>query len=99
MLNGAYAMTGSIDKYPITMSISITDGDVYGTYYYHSQGSSNRMTVTGTISADRRIHLEEYAPSGLNTGYFDGSFDGTTFAGHFSNYAKDSHLYFSLKTQ
>ena len=97
--SGPYSMTGSVDKYPITMSISITDGDVYGTYYYHSQGSGKRMTLTGTISADRRMYLEEYAPDGINTGYFEGSFDGSTYAGHFSNYEKDSHLYFSLKTQ
>ena len=97
--SGPYSLTGSIDKYPITMSISIADGEVYGTYYYHSQGSNKRMTLTGTISADRRMYLEEFAPNGINTGYFEGSFDGTTYAGHFSNYEKDSHLSFSLKTQ
>lgn len=95
-IRGAYNMTGAISKYPITMNISITDGEVVGTYYYHSQGSKNKMTVNGYITADHRMVMEEYAPSGLNTGYFDGYFNGTTFSGQFSNYEKDSHLSFSL---
>ena len=98
MPSGPYRMTGAIDQYPITMNISITGSDVHGTYYYHSQGSDKRMTVIGKMSADRRIRLEEYAPGGFNTGFFEGSFDGSTFAGHFSNYEKESHLFFSLNT-
>ena len=95
-IRGAYNLTGAISKYPITMNISITDGEVVGTYYYHSQGSKNKMTVNGYMTADHRIVLEEFAPSGLNTGYFDGYFNGTTFSGQFSNYEKNSHLSFSL---
>ncbi|MBR5687947.1 MAG: zinc ribbon domain-containing protein [Prevotella sp.] len=98
VIRGTYNLTGAISKYPITMNISITDGDVVGTYYYHSQGRNNKMTVNGTISADRRMILEEYAPSGLNTGYFDGYFNGEAYTGQFSNYEKDSHLSFSLNT-
>lgn len=97
-IRGAYNLTGAISKYPITMNISITDGDVVGTYYYHSQGRNNKMTVYGNISADHRMYLEEYAPSGLNTGYFDGYFNGEAYTGQFSNYENDSHLSFSLNT-
>ena len=94
-IEGFHQLSGSISKYGITMDIEVRRGYVNGTYYYHSQGSSNRMTVSGTISGNT-MSLEEYAPSGENTGYFEGVFNGLSYNGTFHNYSKGSTLNFSL---
>ncbi|MBR4388417.1 MAG: zinc ribbon domain-containing protein [Prevotella sp.] len=94
-IQGQHRMRGSISKYPITMEIYVSGTQVSGTYYYHSQGSSNRMTVDGYINGSYMV-LEEYAPSGLNTGYFHGDFNGYSYSGQFTNYSKQSNLSFSL---
>lgn len=94
-IEGIHQLSGSISKYGITMDIEVRRGYVNGTYYYHSQGSSNRMTVSGTISGNT-MSLEEYAPSGENTGYFEGVFNGLSYNGTFHNYSKGSTMNFSL---
>ena len=81
---GNHHMSGSISKYGITMDINVSGSDVYGTYYYHSVGSKNRMTVTGNIYGNN-MYLEEYSPDGLNTGNFQGTFNGQVFKGKFTN--------------
>lgn len=92
---GNHHMSGSISKYGITMDINVSGSDVYGTYYYHSVGSKNRMTVTGNIYGNN-MYLEEYSPDGLNTGNFQGTFNGRVFKGKFTNYDKGSYLSFTL---
>lgn len=94
-IQGQHRMRGSISQYPITMEIYVSGTQVSGTYYYHSQGSSNRMTVDGYINGTYMV-LEEYAPSGLNTGYFHGDFNGYSYSGQFTNYQKQSNLSFRL---
>ena len=94
-IQGQHRMRGSISQYPITMEIYVSGTQVSGTYYYHSQGSSNRMTVDGYINGTYMV-LEEYAPSGLNTGYFHGDFNGYSYSGQFTNYEKQSNLSFRI---
>ena len=94
-IQGQHRMRGSISQYPITMEIYVSGTQASGTYYYHSQGSSNRMTVDGYINGSYMV-LEEYAPSGLNTGYFHGDFNGYSYSGQFTNYSKQSNLSFRL---
>lgn len=88
-------MRGSISQYPITMEIYVSGTQVSGTYYYHSQGSSNRMTVDGYINGTNMV-LEEYAPNGLNTGYFSGTFTGYRYSGTFMNYEKQKTRSFTI---
>ena len=88
-------MRGSISNYPITLEFYVSGTQVSGTYYYHSQGSSHRMTVSGYIDGQYMV-LEEYAPDGLNTGYFSGSFNGYRYAGSFTNYQKQKTHSFSV---
>lgn len=92
-------LAGRIGKYKIHMTLTINydTGVVSGTYYYDSQwakGNRQKMSVYGHLSSinDGRIHMEEYAPSGANTGCFDGSFNigdnGVCIYGNFRNYAR-----------
>ncbi len=94
-IEGSHHMRGSISKYGLTMDISVSGNDVYGTYYYHSVGSKNRMTVTGNIYGNN-MHLEEYSPDGINTGCFDGTFNGQVFKGRFTNYSKGTNMSFTI---
>ena len=61
---GYHHLSGSISKYGITMDIQVNGGYVEGTYYYHSQGRSAKMTVYGNLSGSQ-LHLEEYNPDGV----------------------------------
>ena len=94
-IQGNHRMRGSISNYPITLEFYVSGTQVSGTYYYHSQGSSHRMTVSGYIDGQYMV-LEEYAPDGLNTGYFSGSFNGYRYAGSFTNYQKQKTHSFSV---
>ena len=97
-IQGNHRMRGAISKYPITMEFYVAGTQVSGTYYYSSQGSSNRMTISGYINGSY-MQLEEYAPDGLNTGYFSGSFNGYRYAGSFTNYLKQKTHSFSVTEQ
>lgn len=92
---GNHHLSGSISKYGVTMDISVNGSEVYGTYYYHSVGSKNRMTVTGNVYGNN-MYLEEYSPDGLNTGNFSGTFDGRVYKGKFTNYDKGTYLSFTI---
>lgn len=97
-IEGSHHMSGSISKYGITMDVTVNRGYVSGTYYYHSMGSKNRMTVTGYVRGNN-MELEEFDPKGSNTGYFIGVFNGRTYSGTFRNYEKGTELSFSLLEQ
>lgn len=94
-INGYHHLVGAISKYGITMDIQVNGGNVQGTYYYHSQGRNNKMTVYGTLYGNR-LSLEEYAPDGLHTGGFEGTFNGYSYSGTFSNYLKGTSLGFNV---
>ena len=94
-VQGNHHMSGAISKYGVTMDIDVNGTEVYGTYYYHSVGSRNRMTVSGNIYGNN-MYLEEYSPDGYNTGCFSGTFNGRVFKGRFTNYDKGSNLSFSI---
>jgi len=96
-VEGYQHLNGSISEYGITMDINIDENSVEGTYYYHSQGSSKKMTLSGYIEGSD-VYLEEYDPEGSNTGFFSGTFDGRTYEGTFTNYQKGEGLPFYLTT-
>lgn len=97
-IEGYHHLVGSISKYPITMDIQVNGGDVQGTYYYHSQGRNSKMSVYGSLNGNQ-LTLEEYAPDGKNTGYFEGTFNGYSFSGTFVNYLKGNTLSFNIVEQ
>ncbi|MBO4822518.1 MAG: hypothetical protein J5548_13765 [Prevotella sp.] len=97
-IEGYHHLVGSISKYPITMDIQVSGGDVQGTYYYHSQGRNSKMSVYGSLNGNQ-LTLEEYAPDGNNTGYFEGTFNGYSFSGTFVNYLKGNTLSFNVVEQ
>ena len=95
---GYHHLSGSISKYGITMDIEVSGDHVQGTYYYHSKGRSNKMSVYGNLYGND-MTLEEYAPDGNNTGCFEGTFDGYCFQGSFVNYSIGNVLRFSVVEQ
>lgn len=94
-IDGYHHLKGAISKYGITMDIQVNGGYVEGTYYYHSQGRSAKMTVYGNLSGNQ-LHLEEYSPDGINTGCFDGTFSGYSYSGGFQNYLKGTYFNFKV---
>ena len=94
-IDGYHHLKGAISKYGITMDIQVNGGYVEGTYYYHSQGRSAKMTVYGNLSGSQ-LHLEEYNPDGDNTGCFDGTFNGYSYSGGFQNYMKGTYFKFNV---
>jgi len=94
-IEGNHHLTGSISKYGITMDIYIDGEIIDGSYYYHSQGSSNRMSLYGSINGTE-LYLEEFAPDGNNTGSFSGRFNGRTYSGIFTNNLNGKTMSFSL---
>jgi hypothetical protein len=53
------------------------------------------MTVYGNLSGSQ-LHLEEYNPDGVNTGCFDGTFNGYSYSGGFQNYMKGTYFKFNV---
>jgi hypothetical protein len=82
--------TGVIDdKYPVSMSLSLTGDVVTGDYQYLRIGRS--LTLKGVVEpaasdGARTLRLREYDGRGAVTGTFEGSLsrDGATFTGVFS---------------
>ena len=80
------------------MDIEISRNYAQGTYYYHSKGRNNKMSVYGNLEGNV-LTLEEYAPDGNNTGFFEGTFDGYSYNGTFVNYDNGNSLRFNVVAQ
>ena len=93
------SLNGTISQYKIHMDVTINGNEVRGTYSYDSQPKDKKMTLKGTIDNNNTMYLSEYDPSGDETGYFNGIFDGSTYEGVFSNYSRNSNLNFHLEIQ
>ncbi len=83
-ISSSYDMTGSVDKYPITMHIDIDGTQVKGTYYYNKQGSNAKLNLSGTYE-DGEMDLNETTEDGVPTGHFKGEFEDGVFKGEFIN--------------
>ena len=79
---GEYALTGFVDKYPVTMSLNIGVTNVNGTYYYDSKGPTKKLKLVGT-NDDGVLDLNETDANGTPTGHFKGKFKGGVFKGVF----------------
>ena len=51
------SMSGSVDKYPITMQLNIEGSTVKGHYYYDKQGPDKILTLEGVRNNDNRLFL------------------------------------------
>lgn len=84
-LDGTYLFRGEIGPYRADMSITLDGKDVTGIYHYDFQKAGVNMSLKGTIKEDGMLIMNEYTPSGKNSGRFDGTFTGKTFSGTFFN--------------
>ena len=78
--NESMTLSGTIDKYPITMELSCEGSDIKGSYYYTRSGKkvSEDLQLKGTIDEDGRMELFEWVESdGTHSGHFLGYFTPT----------------------
>ena len=77
-------MYGSVDKYPITMMLTIyDDNNVYGNYYYNKQGPDRTLQLSGTYD-DGEMDVYEEDEYGNQTGHFHGTYSNGVFRGDFT---------------
>ena len=95
--DGIVKMAGSVSSYKIHMVLEVNNYHITGYYYYDSQSSDNRVRLIGDIREDKSLRLKKYNEQGEETGYFDGTFDGSTFFGSNINYNRDGSLPFSVE--
>lgn len=86
--------TGTIgSNMKITMYLEyFSNGDYRGWYYYHSQGSNNKLYIRGYNDLDGAVRLSEYNKDNVLTADFRGSFK---MNGEFSG---KMYVYHSQKT-
>lgn len=94
--NGTYSMAGKVSKYAIHMKIEINGSDANGYYYYDSQGSGNKVKLSGSIKEGGELTLKKFSNEGEETGYFEGLFNGVEYSGKNVNYNRDEDLQFSV---
>lgn len=100
--NESMTLSGTIDKYPITMELSCEGSDIKGTYYYIKKGkkASTDLQLKGTIDEDGRMELFEWVESnGYHSGHFLGVFTPTDgYKGKFDRY-EGKELEFDLTVE
>ncbi len=86
--------TGTIgSNMKITMYLEYyTNGDYRGWYYYHSQGSNNKLIIRGYNDLDGAVRLSEYNKDNVLTADFKGSFKMN------GEFAGKMYVYHSNKT-
>jgi hypothetical protein len=94
----SYKYTGTINnRYEIVMYLDFRNRpNVTGDYYYTKSGRSNSLHLSGKITSDNVLTLNEYDSYGNNTGGFSGKWSRDAFYGNFVN-SKLSVMPFSLK--
>ena len=96
--NGLHQFRGTIGKYGVEMMMTVDGQKVTGLLHYNSQNNGVNLSLKGRISEDGKIILDEYAPSGDNTGSLEGLFDGTTFKGTYNNFTNGKTFPFTFST-
>lgn len=75
---------GNIYKYPITMSISVDENRVRGSYYYDKLGPTNILLLSGSHQNGELI-IYETDNHGKQTGYFRGHYLNGVYRGLWFN--------------
>jgi len=78
-------LCGTVDQYPITMTLQINKNEVKGTYYYNKQGSKNVLSLSG-VKKKTELDLIETNEKGQKTGHFIGNYSNGVFEGEFIDY-------------
>lgn len=97
--NGSVNLAGTVSSYKIHMVLEASENHVTGYYYYDSQGSDNRVKLDGNITENNSLKLKKYDNKGMETGYFEGTFDDKTYHGSNVNYERDSRRPFSVEIE
>ena len=97
--NGTIRLVGNVSTYEIHMVLEASENHVTGYYYYDSQGSDNRVKLDGDITENNSLKLKKYDNKGMETGYFEGTFDDKTYHGFNVNYDRDSRRPFSVEIE
>ena len=82
-IDGIHNMSGTVDKYPITMHLEIDGTIVKGSYYYDKQGSNAKLKLSGT-NEDGILDINETNSEGVSTGHFKGKLSEGVFEGIFT---------------
>ena len=93
--NGLCLLKGTIGKYGVEMMITVDD-EAIGLLHYNSQRKGINLMLKGNVEGDGKMTIYEFAPSGENTGCFDGVFDGESFKGTFRNFTHGKTYSFAL---
>ena len=93
-LDGKYLLKGAVGSYGAEMSITIKGKTVTGLYHYDFQAAGVNLSLNGKVKKDGSLAINEYAPDGVNSGRFEGTFDGREFSGTFYNVINGKKFYF-----
>ena len=85
--------------YTITMNIFIDDeGNASGHYFYDSQGTSSAIQLLGNYQDPYLTIYESITGNSNQAPYFEGKYDGKTFAGSYTN-SSGAEYAFMLKVE
>ncbi|OQP49304.1 hypothetical protein A4H97_28605 [Niastella yeongjuensis] len=74
-----YYLTGTIDKYPVTLHLYRFNENFSGYYYYNS--TEEAIDITGTLGKDRFLKLTHNNNEGQEIEVLSGSFKDSSFSG------------------
>lgn len=84
--------------YAITMTLNITpEGDVSGSYHYDSNPNATATLLLGNYQRPYLTLYETAEADSTAMAYFEGKYDGETFAGSYTNRSRQEYA-FTLKT-
>ncbi len=85
--------TGTVDKYPVEMTINDESSDITGTYRYKSKSAS--LNLKGTKDGDK-LTMNEYDEKGNKSGSFVGKWVNGTYEGQWTNATETRLMNFKL---
>lgn len=95
-LDGTHLLKGEIGTYGVDMSITIDGKTVTGLYHYDFQDEGVNLSLKGKLKKGGTLVIDEYTPNGVNSGQFEGTFDGKEFSGTFYNLINGKEFSFNL---
>jgi hypothetical protein len=82
-------LSGSVDKYPIMMSLHInSSGEAVGAYYYARMGSGSLLYLKGSKDGST-LSLNEFDSNNKHTGSFKGTFENGKYNGRFEGEVRE----------
>lgn len=87
VMNGSFTLHGVVDKYPITMTLTVEGTAVKGSYYYNSQGPDRVLTLSGGLN-NGVMDIYETDENDQQTGHFHGTFANGVYRGDFETQGK-----------